>query len=1356
MPADLTPSQESLVNQSATRPIYIVNLNHSGIEEMLSASGAVIFEGMNYTAGGVKVRGITGSRDAAVVLPWSAERVNEVQNGLYRGGTCKIWAIPAAPDDSVLTFTEDDAVLIMDGEIRASRFSGNEITLTVIHINNGNIFTPRNTIAEVTAFAVAPGTPIVWEGQTVQLESRLWDAFSSALNSLRAGGTSLGGGRELLLAQAKGRMPASDLRAAATPPRDRTLTVAGSDAPIPVVYGRNSVPGLITLQGSISGDLVVGVVWCIGEIEEVETVYINSAAIPGGVTQTHYTGTTTQTVNATLASAIPAFNDPMILETANGNLGLAYSVFRIPAGAIDSVPTFQAIIKGRRVFDPRDPGPFNITELVNQEARYWRILITATRTVDAFFASINEIEIRASIAGSDLTGAGTASASSDAGASFDAAKSFDNNTSTFWASASGAGSPQWIAYDFGSIASVRQITMRSGDSTRAPRMPRTFQIQKSDDGSTWETISTYTDEAAWPINTTRAYLVDQAENIIGTTDLQYSDNTALCFADLASNPVFGLGRVVSGVAESADWNDALVEGEPRARIAIAFTQVRRTEEWLELLATYGEFLYYNEGSDIQMVPDNIIGFANPSGQNVVVNGDFSGAGGWIVGSGWNISGGEAYVVDPILPPGENVLINGDFSDNTGWTLTEGWSITGGLSYAVDSAGVMSQTVAVLNGQSSAFSFDLDDVYAGSVSVNLSGVEIISAKSVAGSYSADFTATEDNPLLEFIPSADFNGSIDNAYIYKPIALSQFLDLREGDSGVLSIELVSADTGSVSVKISGVEVIDAKSVAGTYTANVTATEDNPLLEIIPSADFNGDIDNVSLTRVFYLETNCIQGSLSVEGIDDGDSPTKVNVRYTIPSSSSGIWSEGLTSSTLPGVSTGDTRLIETTLSLPGVYRIQEATNKAQARLQRMRNRVRVTWDTTDKGLRHRIGDVVEHNMSHRGTNILVKLTSVDLIGYGRYRVSGLRYDEAHYPDEIPLPDDVGLVPVGAIVPLSGSTVPDGWADYTDADGKYILGAGGAYAIGDTGGTLTASGWTSSTDVKDMHASGGGVSSFLVQQAGTVTPNDIAQWGGNNFPNTDHSHSFTIGTLTPNLLRRENRLVIKTGSSSTNFPAAVQVMGLPGLLLAGLSRVTSFTNRLLVAQAANANAGASAISVSGTTGSAGVNHDHRVFAASRIVDLGLTAEIFAYIDAVGAHTHTYNLTLNRSPKRKSVALYGSAGDFAVIPGMIVMWSGDIGTLPSDWVLCDGGGATPDLRDFFIEIAPEGGENVSSGNNTLTVNAGTGSHAHQHKGSSSFLGTPTFAAIHDDSGLHNHTISETRDWMPPYYALAAIMYSP
>ena len=776
--------------------------------------------------------------------------------------------------------------------------------------------------------------------------------------------------------------------------------------------------------------------------------------------------------------------------------------------------------------------------------------------------------------------------------------------------------------------------------TRAGRAPRTFQIQYSDDGSTWTTGGSVTDTPAWSASESRVFELDD------TRDFSGYENPALCFADLAGSPIYGSGAEVQGVDAAADWCDALIDEFARCRVGLDITQVRRTDEYLDLLATYAECIWYNEGSAVQMVPDKIIREDNPSGLDVVVN--------------------------------------GDFASSTGWTVDSPWSISGGVA-SIDGTGAGTETV-----------------------------------------------------------------------------ERVADIEEGALYAVKMQVSAYTSGDFSVEIeddvgTSSPVSPSTSAVGTFTALFTGRAPKTggtLIRLAASAGAEGDVTLVECKRLYYLEENCVKGSLDVEGIDDGDTPTKVMCRYTSTAGTGGVWSEAIASASLPGVESGDARLVETTLSMPGIYRVTEAVSKANARLQRMRNRVRVTWVTTDKGLKHRIGDVIQHRMPYRGTDILVKLTAVDLIGYGRYRVSGLRYDESHYPDEIPLPEDVGTVPVGAIVPLSGASIPSGWAAYTAADGKYIVGAGDTYDVGDTGGALTATGWSGSTDTRDMHEGGGGSSFPIRQGAGTVNVSTPI-WTA-SIPNTDHSHTFSIGTLTPDLPRREQRLIIKTGSADTKFPAVAQVFGLPNLLLSGLTRVVTSANRVLVAETANANTGSTTRSVSGSVSSVDVPHSHFTFVAVRDDDLGLSATVYSTNLGGGAHSHSFSLTLNRNIKKRSLALYGSDLDFVVIPGMIVLWSGSLASLPTDWVLCDGSGSTPDMQDYFVEIAPEGGEGVASGNNTLTVSGGTASHYHGHASGGSVQNTPTVQVDHTGGAAHSHTISATRDWVPPYYALAAIMYSP
>lgn len=175
---------------------------------------------------------------------------------------------------------------------------------------------------------------------------------------------------------------------------------------------------------------------------------------------------------------------------------------------------------------------------------------------------------------------------------------------------------------------------------------------------------------------------------------------------------------------------------------------------------------------------------------------------------------------------------------------------------------------------------------------------------------------------------------------------------------------------------------------------------------------------------------------------------------------------------------------------------------------------------------------------------------------------------------------------------------------------------------------------------------------------------------------------------------------------------------------------------------------------------------------------------------------------PKSGTATILTDANVVATLPsgvglnisGMICLWHGSSGTVPTGYVICDGTNGTPDLRDKFILGA--GGALPSTGGassvSTSTVNgspAATDSHvlalteipSHSHKvftrtgsingaggGTSLYsIGHDTNGGGTDNSGAtetsgtgggHTHTISgsahnHTVATLPPYTALFYIM---
>ena len=64
------------------------------------------------------------------------------------------------------------------------------------------------------------------------------------------------------------------------------------------------------------------------------------------------------------------------------------------------------------------------------------------------------------------------------------------------------------------------------------------------------------------------------------------------------------------------------------------------------------------------------------------------------------------------------------------------------------------------------------------------------------------------------------------------------------------------------------------------------------------------------------------------------------------------------------------------------------------------------------------------------------------------------------------------------------------------------------------------------------------------------------------------------------------------------------------------------------------------------------------------------------------------------------------ALVPaGMIMIWSGSVGSIPTGWTLCNGSNSTPDLRDKFIIGA---GSTYAVGGTGGSANAVVVSHTH------------------------------------------------
>lgn len=169
----------------------------------------------------------------------------------------------------------------------------------------------------------------------------------------------------------------------------------------------------------------------------------------------------------------------------------------------------------------------------------------------------------------------------------------------------------------------------------------------------------------------------------------------------------------------------------------------------------------------------------------------------------------------------------------------------------------------------------------------------------------------------------------------------------------------------------------------------------------------------------------------------------------------------------------------------------------------------------------------------------------------------------------------------------------------------------------------------------------------------------------------------------------------------------------------------------------------------------------------------------------------------------------------GGIILWSGSLASVPTGWLLCDGSGGTPDLRDRFVvgagstyAVGDTGGaatitlsvSNLPSHNHGGTTGGGGVDHSHTYSGTTAGAGghahnfysgmfggnntafpndepgtgTQAYTYVTSAVGDHTHTFSGTTSGAstfshthsipaegggaafenrPPYYALAYIM---
>lgn len=496
----------------------------------------------------------------------------------------------------------------------------------------------------------------------------------------------------------RGNMTAMQINDLKPQPRELALNTSGGNTLIPIIYGRNLVPGIRPIDIPYGGDFYSLIVWGMGEVQNIEIALADGSPLPSSIQARHYRGTLYQGVDPWLAAAIPLYDDDLILRKPAGDIGVAYSVFK-SSSSFTSVPGFQAIVRGKVLFDPdsaSDGDPFRdrVGFSVHVTGTNGDTSATDTSTNAHTVTFHGDAEIQSNQL--DLDGTGDYVHIAD-----DVSVEFGDKQWTFEsrcrpssvsgtaviASKSAAGqlcfalyrsgadlklslSSNGSAYDILNAVTVQASCFSNGvEADTKVEFTGTEYVVQVDGDEVYRFYSTdmlHNSTANWTIGAdsagsfgwtgkircarfTKLRMRYGAPTAITNSPFSdsgtftpgyvYSDNPALCFGDLATSRLYGMGVSVSGLSESKAWCDDLVDGVARARVSLVIAQPQPTQTYLDLLATYADLLWVHEGSDIRMIPRRPVTEDNPQSLELVPYGDFADDEGWSITGDWSIAGG---------------------------------------------------------------------------------------------------------------------------------------------------------------------------------------------------------------------------------------------------------------------------------------------------------------------------------------------------------------------------------------------------------------------------------------------------------------------------------------------------------------------------------------------------------------------------------------------------------------------------------------------------------------------------------------------------------------------------------------------
>ncbi len=373
----------------------------------------------------------------------------------------------------------------------------------------------------------------------------------------------------------------------------------------------------------------------------------------------------------------------------------------------------------------------------------------------------------------------------------------------------------------------------------------------------------------------------------------------------------------------------------------------------------------------------------------------------------------------------------------------------------------------------------------------------------------------------------------------------------------------------------------------------------------------------------------------------------------------------------------------------------------------------------------------------------------------------------------------VPAGAIIPfnvpdITTATIPTNWTRYTGFDGRYVLGTSSNNQIEVTGEAAGNVNVTLSTSSAGDHT---GTSSFLYAGFGSNTATSTLIYVPvDNLVRGNHTHTgawFNCATAQSNTASSP---FITTSTQLMVLPANAVVFRKIQPSSSGYSayRFTGDGHYYGSATTGWADRTASNVLVGATT-SAG-SHTHDFDNAMSFTEVGTSSASATYQTRyahllAGEHTHSISVTAaNVTLRSKELKAWTSPQPEPIEYGMIIMYRGNLSTLPAGWRVCNGSLGTPDMTDYFLGYtANELHDSIISTSNTvsaaaMTISTDGWNHTHQNVSNvviEGFRNLPAFTGPHSMLGVsHTHTFvssafgSFTTTYQPAFRRVAFIQY--